>query len=175
MSIELQAYTAEGLLSGQIDTEERLLDLLTPFGTIPLDGATLVPFGRPPQRAGGRLTVDADELLAVVAPSETVTPYHAVWNRLIVDVGPYRIRGEMPSLPGFDPGRALARPSGAFLLVGRTIVELRDIGRTSSLSPHGYLWLNRYAVDAVSSDLDLSFFFPGATSEAAHRAIAIAG
>ena len=91
-----------------------------------------------------------------------------------MDVGPYRVRGELPSLPGFDSWPGASRsPSGSFILIGRAIVELRDSGlRPACFNPHGYLWLNRYAVDAVSSDLELSFFFPGALGEAAQRAIA---
>jgi hypothetical protein len=172
MSIELQAYTTEGLLSGQVVADGRLLDLLSTFETIVLDNAMLAPIGGLPQRATGWTTVEVDDLLVVVAPPETVTPYHAAWHRLMVDCGPYRIRGELPSLPGFDPGRALARPSGSFILIGRGVVELRDEEFGRVLNPHAYLWLNRYAVDAVSSDLDLNFFFPGAISEAAQRAIA---
>ena len=30
-------------------------------------------------------------------------------------VGPYIVAGELPTLPGFDPGRALTRPSGEFV------------------------------------------------------------
>jgi hypothetical protein len=172
MSIELQAYTTEGLLTGRVVADGRLIDLLTSFGSVVVENAALTPFDGPTRRSDGWLTVEVEELLAVVAPVETVVPFHAVWHQLAVDVGPYRVRGELPSLPGFDPARALARPSGMFIMLGHSIVEARDSGKTGSVNPHGYLWLNRYAVDAVSSDLELSFFFPGATSEAAHRAIA---
>ena len=34
-----------------------------------------------------------------------------------LDVGPYRVTGQMPTMPGFDPGRALARPTGEFVLL----------------------------------------------------------
>jgi len=172
MSIELQAYTTEGLLSGQAVADGRLIDLLSSFGTIVLENAMVAPFGGPPQRSDGWTSVDVDDLLVVVAPPETVTPYHAAWHRFAVDAGPYRIRGELPSLPGFDPGRAIARPSGPFILVGRGVVELRDEDFGRVLNPHAYLWLNRYTVEAFSSDLELNFFFPGAISEAGQRAIA---
>lgn len=172
MSLELEAYTAEGLLTGRVVADGRLLDLLASFGSIVVENAAITPFEGPTRRADGWTSVEVDELLAVVAPPETVTPFHATWHRLEVDLGPYRVRGELPSLPGFDPARALARPSGSFILLGRCVVDVRDASLRGGVNPHGYLWINRYAVDAVSSDLELSFFFPGAISEAAQRAIA---
>jgi hypothetical protein len=172
MSIELEAYTAEGLLTGRVVADGRLVDMLTSFASIVVEGAVLTPFDGPPQRADGWSTVEVDELLAVVAPAATVTPFHAAWHGLTVDVGPYRIRGELPSLPGFDPARALARPSGSFIMVGRVMVELRRAGLAAGLDEHDYVWVNRYAVDAVSSDLELGFFFPGAIAHAAPQAIA---
>ena len=172
MSIELEAYTADGLLTGRVVADGRLMDMLTSFGSVVVEGAVLTPFDGPPQRADGWLTVDVDDLLAVVAPPGTVPPFHAAWHGLTLDLGPYRIRGELPSLPGFDPARALARPSGSFILMGRVRVELRTAGLAAGLNDHSYVWVNRYAVDAVSSDLELGFFFPGAIAPGAQPALA---
>ena len=92
------------------------------------------------------------------------TTVHASWHGIRLEVGPYLVEGEIATLPGFDPGRALTRPSGEF-------VQLRDvrIGRRSgpgaSAEPvpigHGAL-VNRYGVESVACDLMLGFFFPGA-------------
>ena len=56
MSIELQAYTTEGLLSGRVVADGRLLDLLSSSGTIVLENALLAPFGGT-AAAGRRLAV----------------------------------------------------------------------------------------------------------------------
>jgi hypothetical protein len=174
MAVALEAYTTEGLLTGSVVADGRLVDLLASFSTMIVENGVQTPFQGPPQRTTGWSSVDVDALLAVVAAPETVTPFHAVWHALAVDIGPYRIHGELPALPGFDPAKALARPTGAFILVGRVTLELRDEGLGAGVNEHAYVWINRYAVDAVFSDLELGFFFPGALDEAAQRAIAIA-
>ena len=172
MSIALEAYTAEGLLMGSVPAEGRLVDQLAESSTVTSGGAVLGPFDGPPERADGWASVDADELLAVVATPDTVTPFHATWHPIVIDAGPYRICGELPAMPGFDPARALARPNGAFILLGHVTVELRGEGAHAGLNAHPWLWINRYAVDAISSQLELGFFFPGALDTRAQVAIA---
>jgi hypothetical protein len=78
-----------------------------------------------------------------------------------LDAGPYRIAGELPTQPGFDPGRALARPGGLFILLRGVRVEIighHEAGRVER--PHAFV--NRYAVEQVAADIDLGFYFPGA-------------
>ena len=64
-------------------------------------------------------------------------------------------------MPGFDPGRALARPTGEFVLLRDVRIALLDdadgpaVGQPSA-------FVNRYVVDRVAADLMLGFFFPGA-------------
>ena len=71
------------------------------------------------------------------------------------------MEGELPTLPGFDPGRALTRPSGEFLLI-------RDIRLSVRARPEAgvaigdHALVNRYTVDRIRADLQLGFFFPGA-------------
>lgn len=172
MPIALEAYTAEGLLTGSVPADGRLVDLLAESSDVTLGGAALDPFDGPQQRVDGWARVDADELLAVVAAPDTVTPFHATWHPIAIDVGPYRICGELPSMPGFDPARALARPSGAFVLLGHVTVEVRGAGANEGSAAHPWLWVNRYAVDAVTSQIELGFFFPGAAETRAPVTIA---
>ena len=121
----------------------------------PLDGST-------PQRRGS-ITVGTDEILvAIVAPPPFTV--HAGWYPIELEIGPYRVVGRLPTSPGFDPARALARPTGAF-------VALRDVsislpGRPESrVAERPFAHVNRYAVDRVASTLMLGFFFPGAVLE----------
>jgi hypothetical protein len=119
----------------------------------PLDGGT-------PERHGPA-AYDIDDLLLVVAPEGVSAPVHAAWNPVVLTSPPYRIDAELPTLPGFDPGRALARPSGPFVLVGRVRVGLVD-DPDGGHQEHAFAWINRYTVEQVEADIELFFFFPGA-------------
>jgi hypothetical protein len=64
-------------------------------------------------------------------------------------------------MPGFDPGRALARPTGDYVLLRDTritLIDRDDAGESRS----NQLLVNRYTVDRIAADLMLGFFFPGA-------------
>ena len=121
----------------------------------PLDG------GEPERRE--TVIVPPDEILLVVLGPPAFT-LHASWYPIELDVGPYRVEGHLPVAPGFDPARALARPTGPF-------VDLRDLtisipgvpGAGIAERPHAQV--NRYAVERVASSLMLGFFFPGAALE----------
>jgi hypothetical protein len=64
-------------------------------------------------------------------------------------------------LPGFDPGRALTRPSGEFLLLRDIRLSVRERPEAGvALGDHALI--NRYTVDRIRADLQLGFFFPGA-------------
>ena len=71
----------------------------------------------------------------------------------------------MPTLPGFDPGRALTRPTGEFVLLKDVRIAPRGTTDppTSGGAPVGaFALVNRYSVESVACDLMLGFFFPGA-------------
>jgi hypothetical protein len=69
--------------------------------------------------------------------------------------------GEMPTMPGFDPGRALARPTGEFVFLRDARICLADQPDAGEATAPRLL-VNRYTVDRVKADLMLGFFFPGA-------------
>ena len=66
-------------------------------------------------------------------------------------------------MPGFDPARALARPTGTFVLLDHVKLSLVVEPDGGSIE-HELAWVNRYVVERVESDLELGFFFPGAES-----------
>ena len=66
-------------------------------------------------------------------------------------------------MPGFDPARALARPTGEFVLLDHVRLALATAPDGGSIE-HPLAWVNRYVVERVESDLELGFFFPGAES-----------
>ena len=104
-------------------------------------------------------------MLVAVGDDDPGSPVHATWHRIRLEVGPYEVEGEMPTLPGFDPGRALTRPTGEFVLLKDVRIAPRGGGdaAVSGGAPVGHHALvNRYGVESVACDLMLGFFFPGA-------------
>ncbi len=162
MAIPIEAYTSEGALTGVVDVPARLRDLLetvevvriSPIRGLAFDGRT---FDAPAE------DVPVDMLLMVV-PDDVDVPVHAAWHDIRLTIGPYRIDGELPTMPGFDPDRALARPTGTFVLLREATVTVPG-EPDRILASHGRLLVNRYDVETVEAALGLGFFFPGAHQE----------
>ena len=94
----------------------------------------------------GDLTIAIDDVLVAVADDEPTIPVHASWHAIRLEVGPYVVEGELPTLPGFDPGRALTRPTGEFVL-------LRDprLGRIGGRQPPCRSATTRWSIATASS------------------------
>ena len=110
------------------------------------------------------MTIPSDDVIIAVADDDPGVPVHAAWHHIHVESGPYTIEGELATLPGFDPNRALTRPTGEFVL-------LRDIRLSVRAKPEAgvalgdHALINRYAVERIRADLMLGFFFPGAVMD----------
>jgi len=162
MAIPIEAYTGDGLVTGVVQTPGRLRDALETLDEVPiapLHGLTLD--GRRTEASHATLAPDA---LLLVVPDEAEVAVHASWHPVTLAIGPYQVTGELPTLPGFDPGRALARPSGSFILLREATVRARE-DPERVLALHARLLVNRYDVEEVSAALMLGFFFPGARLE----------
>jgi hypothetical protein len=160
MSIPIEAYTAEGVVTGLCDASGRLRDLLETLDSVRLAPIRVIPLHGPVRDRPEEL-VPTDELLFVV-PDAPDTLVHAVWHDIRVLAGPWRVDAVLATQPGFDPGRALARPGGTFVALHDASVYRRaDPARP--LSTHLDLLANRYAVEDVECLLTLPFHFPGAT------------
>ncbi|HVA87533.1 MAG TPA: hypothetical protein VNF73_14600 [Candidatus Saccharimonadales bacterium] len=166
MAASVECYTRDARIVGTVGVDGRLIDLLGMSTAIVLENCVTMPLGTTARHLEPRQSIEVDDLLLVVARG-TVTPAHAAWHSLSVLVGPYVIRGELPSLPGFDPNRALARPGGSFILLGNVCIEAHAAQLGLEREEHAFAWVNRYAVEAIESDLELGFFFPGAMKTAA--------
>ena len=160
MSIEFSAYTATGRVQGDVAEEGRLHDLLETFEWIALRRPARWGLDGEILPTGPELSERTEDLLIVVAPPETVLMVHSGWHQLQLLVGPYAVQAELPSLPGFDPTKSLARPSGTFVLLANAIIGLAS--DASDRSEYGYVWLNRYAVERVEAAFEMRLFFPGA-------------
>ena len=160
MDITVDAYTVGGKAHGTLTGAGHLREILDQTGELALHGVRWQPLGASETQSAGDLTIAVDDVLVAVADGESAIPVHASWHALRIEVGPYVLEGELPTLPGYDPDRALARPNGEFVLIreprlGRAGGPLGPIGQEALV--------NRYGVEHVEADIMLGFFFPGAT------------
>ncbi len=159
--IHVNAYTTGGMVSGTLARPGALKDALEDGRSITLEDPVWQALGPTNQPPAGSGSIATDDVLVAVGDEAPDLQVHMAWHHVRLESGPYTIEGELATMPGFDPGRALARPSGEFLL-------LRDIRLSVTDEPDGaiavgdHALINRYAVERIQADLMLGFFFPGA-------------
>jgi hypothetical protein len=164
VSIKVVAYLQEGVLGGVIDSPEHLRDLLESSERLGVTESTWTPLGGGLPTTPGEATIVIDDLALAASDEELPGPVHAAFHPIRLEAGPYLIRGDLATLPGFDPGRALTRPTGTFVLLNDVKVSLLADANAGTAS-HDRALVNRYSVDRVDADLMLGFFFPGAQME----------
>jgi len=161
MPMRVEAYTATGIATGTVAASGHVRGHVEGLTDLIVEGSEWLPLDGSPGRQAGNVKLPVDDLLLLVSDELDDVPGHAQWHTIDLDAGPYRIEGELSTMPGFDPGRALARPSGQFVL-------LRDVRITLLSEPTGgdvrcaHALVNRYTVDRIAADIMLGFFFPGA-------------
>ncbi len=161
MPNRVEAYTATGVATGEVARTGPVREVLEGASDVVVERAQWLPLDGSGERAAGDLRLLVDDLFLVVSDEPDGIPVHAQWHSIELDAGPYRVFGEMPTMPGFDPGRALARPTGEFVVLRDArivLIDHEDAGEASSAQ----LLVNRYTVDRIAADLMLGFFFPGA-------------
>lgn len=161
MPIRVEAYTATGVATGVVARSGSVREVLEGATDLVIERSQWLPLDGSGERAAGDLRLLVDDLMLVVSDEPDGIPVHAQWHSIELDAGPYRVYGEMPTMPGFDPGRALARPTGEFVLLRDAriaLIDLEDAGEASAPQ----LLVNRYTVDRIAADMMLGFFFPGA-------------
>jgi hypothetical protein len=164
MPIRVDAYMAGGIASGTVDRAGQLRDLLETSTDMTLAQTSWQPIDGAAPQAAGDLTISIDDVLMVVSDDDPYISMHASWHGISLVVGPYLVAGELPTLPGFDPGRALTRPSGEFVMLREVKLGIVGEGDETVSFPHALI--NRYGVDRVKADIMLGFFFPGAVMDA---------
>ena len=161
MPMRVEAYTATGIATGIVAPSGHLREHVDAAMQLLIEGCEWLPIDGSAKRPIGELRVPVDDLLALVSSDLGNVPGHAQWHGIDLDAGPFRIEGELSTMPGFDPGRALTRPTGQFVL-------LRDVRITLLGEPEAgqatcaHALVNRYTVDRIAADIMLGFFFPGA-------------
>jgi hypothetical protein len=160
MPIRVQAYTLGGIVTGVIARPEHLRDILEASTELAVEEASLAPLDGSPA-ATGEQQIAMDDLVVAVSDQEHPAPVHAAWHPIRLEAGPWVVEGDLPTLPGFDPGRALTRPTGTFVLLRDVRISLLNQPDAGE-NVHEAVLVNRYSVDRVDADLMLGFFFPGA-------------
>jgi hypothetical protein len=163
MPISVDAYTVGGVASGVPSRPGHLREMLEQDGQLMLQHVQWRPLDGKTQPAGD-VTIASDDILIATTDEDTSIPVHAQWHAIRLELGPYVVEGEMPTMPGFDPGRALTRPTGEFVLLRDVRLGRRSADEAAQADqPIGHhALINRYVVETVSADLMLGFFFPGA-------------
>ena len=169
MAIRVEIYTTGGMASGVMARPGTLREALTADAELRLDHAGWQALGGTSPRSAGTLTFATDDILFAVADEPPSGPMHAAWHHVLLDAGPYLLEGELATMPGFDPGRSLTRPSGEWVLLRD--VQLSVLGHPEAgVSASDHALVNRYGVERIQADLMLGFFFPGAALDAAKSA-----
>jgi hypothetical protein len=161
MSHRVEIYAAEGVAIAVLPQVGSLRAIVEGDQDVILDDATWHALDGAPPRAIPSFRLAPDDIHIAVSEADEEGPVHAQWHDVAVEVGPYRVTGQMPTMPGFDPGRALARPTGEFVLLRDVQIALVGGEDPGSVRQRSAL-VNRYVVDRVEADLMLGFFFPGA-------------
>jgi hypothetical protein len=161
MPIRVEIYGAAGVAIGVVARAGRLREVLESGPDLLIERAAWHPLDGSRPQPSGSLSIAEDDVFIAVADQVDDLPIHAQWHDIALDVGPYRVTGQIPTMPGFDPGRALARPTGEFVLLRAVRIALvGDVDGPAVAQPAAFV--NRYVVDRVAADLMLGFFFPGA-------------
>jgi hypothetical protein len=161
MPMRVEAYTAAGIALGIVAPDGHLREHVDGVQQLRIEDSDWLPIDGSAGRHAGELQFPIDDLLVLVSDELGDVPGHAQWHAIDLDAGPFRLEGELSTMPGFDPGRALARPTGQFVLlrdVRITLLKEPDSGEATS----GHALVNRYTVDRIAADIMLGFFFPGA-------------
>jgi hypothetical protein len=165
----VEAFLAEAYVSGTYEgTTAELHGLLDGGLVVELTDVALIPIARLTDGTAEHSptgSIAADEVLLAALPHDPDAPHiHRVYYTVDLTVGAYTVTGEMAMLPGFDPDRALTRPASDFIDLREAEVRIATpAGEVEQAYEH--LVVNRFAVERVACDIDVTFWFPGATQE----------
>jgi hypothetical protein len=163
MPLRVEAYLVGGVLRGVVARADHLRDVVETATDVLIERAVWAPLDGTNAPAG-EVLAQIDDLVMAVGDEIPSAHVHAAWHPIRLEAGPYTIHADLPTMPGFDPGRALTRPTGTFVHLANVRIWLRD-RPAAGAATHEHAFVNRYSVDAVDADLMLGFFFPGARIE----------
>jgi hypothetical protein len=161
MTIRVDAYTTEGMTRGLLARAGHLREALDASDEVLLERASWQGPDDPAPGSVGSVTIAVDDIVVAVTDGDPTIPVHAVWHPVHLEAGSYLVDAEIPTMPGFDPGRALTRPTGSFVVLRDVRMRRTDSSIWPPLAIAEAL-VNRYVVELVEAELPLEFLFPGA-------------
>jgi hypothetical protein len=169
MTVPLEAFLGETYLAGSFSgTHSECRAVLDSGSVVDLDEITLVALaeleaGNAERSPTG--SVGSDEIMILALPRDPDAPHvHKVHFPVRLTIGPYVVTGELTMFPGFDPARALTRPTSDFIDIHDAIVRIAT--PTGEIEqPYDEVAVNRFAVEHIVSEIDMTFWFPGAEQE----------
>jgi hypothetical protein len=172
MAVRVEVYTSNGMASGVLARPGTLRDALTTDPELVLERAAWQAIDDATARAAGTLTFATDDILLAVADEPPGGPLHVAWHQVQLEAGPYELEGDLATMPGFDPGRSLTRPSGEWVLLRDVRLSVRGHPE-AGVSVGDHVLVNRYGVERIRADLMLGFFFPGAAIDPTRSAAGV--
>jgi len=172
MAIRVEVYTIGGMASGVLARPGSLRDALTADPELHVERAAWQAIDESTAHSAGSLTFATDDILFAVADEAPTGPLHVAWHHVLLDAGPYALEGDLATMPGFDPGRSLTRPSGEWVLLRDVRLSVREHPE-AGISIGDHALVNRYGVERIQADLMLGFFFPGAALDATRSAAGV--
>lgn len=174
MPVAVEAFLPNSYLAGEYPgTSMQLVEQLDAGSTLELRAVSLVHIAGLLLGATDRLaavTIAPDELQVVVAAADPEEPLiHHVYYPVVLSISAYAVSGELGLFPGFDPGRSLTRPATGFLPLRDARVRITTPSGELD-QPYGRLFVNRYTVERVACEIDVTFWFPGAKQDLAAEA-----
>jgi hypothetical protein len=166
VAVPVEAFLADAYLAGTYaGTSAALREQLHEGSTVELADVTLVSLaglvdGTAERAAAGSLS-PGDVFMAALPLDPEAPHIHRVYYTVELALGPYAVVGDMAMLPGFDPGRALTRPATDFVELRGAEVRIAAPGE-EIVQEYDHLSVNRFAVERVGCEVDVTFWFPGA-------------
>jgi hypothetical protein len=158
---EVEVFTPSGVLAGLTAGVPLSTNGPDLTAALPVREARWFPLIGSSAEPRSETQVAPDDILVLVA-SQPAVLVHMTWFSVTLDLGPYRVTGELATHPGFVPEQSLARPGSTFVALRDARIELIDEAGAGA-ADRAYVHVNRYAVERVVSSLMLGHYFPGAS------------
>ena len=113
---DVEIYAPTGVLAGITARVPLTNDGPDLAEGLTLDEARWYPLDGSAPEHRGLARVEPDDILLIVT-AEPEVKVHLAWYSVELEIGPYRVSGQLGTHPGFDPDRSIARPGSAFVAI----------------------------------------------------------
>jgi len=169
LGVPLEAFLGDSYLAGSFSgSHAECRAVLDAGSTVDLADVTLVALteleaGTTERAPTG--SIGSDDIMIVALPRDPDAPQiHKVHYPVTLTIGPYTVSGELTLFPGFDPARAITRPTSDFIDIHDATVRIATANGEME-QPYEEVAVNRFAVERIVAEIDMTFWFPGAEQE----------